>query len=113
MSSDAVLNFNSVWMRSASDVYFAGNNGGLWHYDGSDIKALDFGSGFTINDIFGSLNGDLHTAVSLTRNSGTIMTNKGQGWESTSYSAIYYATNKPILFLPIITHKSNQAEVDK
>ena len=50
------VSVNKIWGTSSSDLYIAGNNGSIAHYDGSKWTMIESGTGADINDIFGAIN---------------------------------------------------------
>jgi hypothetical protein len=48
---------NSIWGSSSDNVWFAGNNGTLVHYDGSRFRRVESGTGVDLKDMDGTPDG--------------------------------------------------------
>jgi hypothetical protein len=54
------LSFNGqvrkMWASSESNIYFAGNNGAIFHYDGKNWQTIESGTTLMLKDIYGGYN---------------------------------------------------------
>jgi hypothetical protein len=65
--------FNFIWGSSASNLYIAGDDGTIFHYDGETWTAQDAGTANNLNSVFGVNN----PHVFVVGDSGTIVQSQG------------------------------------
>lgn len=78
--------YRTIWGRDAHDVYAAGYNGKIIHYDGISWKEFESGVDSTINAIRGDQKGNIYTAGA----GGIVMRYDGNSWQRMTANANYY-----------------------
>ncbi len=74
-----------IWGTSSSNIYFAGKDGYLMHYDGSNWTRLETGTEIDLLDIWGAPDGSVVWACGFTDYLGTILLKIEDKQVTTSY----------------------------
>ncbi|MBU1320332.1 MAG: hypothetical protein KKG33_13565 [candidate division Zixibacteria bacterium] len=85
-TDDTLANYVSIWGQSPWDVYAAGDNGKVIHFDGAAWRELDTGSNKHIAAIRGTRDGLIFTAGE----EGTILRYDGTNWAQIFSDSRYY-----------------------
>jgi hypothetical protein len=74
---------NSIWASSDHDVWVAGSNGKIFHYDGKIWKEGESKTTFTLCDIWGITKDNIYaTGYPPDRSSGIVLNYQGEKWET-------------------------------